>query len=687
MQPLSRRLLELVSSMRFAISLLSVIAIASVAGTVLKQGEPYAAYLNQFGPFWFRAFEGAGLYSVYNAPWFIAILAFLVASTSICLYRNVPWIVREMRSLREGKRAESLRRLPQHAELRTSLAPAAAAQRITRYLRGQGFRLKAVGDGDATLIAAKAGSANRLGYLLAHTAIVTICIGGLLDSNVPLQARLWLGGLRPVEANVLLSQVPPSARIAADSLSFRGNSLLPEGASTDVAVLNVGDGILVQELPFRIALKKFHIEHYSTGQPKLFASDVIVTDKESGKSFEARIEVNRPLIYKGVAAYQASFDDGGTGVKLSGHHLLAPQAKTLEFDGRIGEVAELKLGGADYRLEYIGFRAFNVENVSDGRDEPAREARGVFARLRQQMGSGAEGLAKRELRNVGPSFTYKLRDAAGQAREYHNYMLPLALEGRWMMLSGMRENPNESFRYLRMPIDEDGRLDGFWALRAVLLDAGGRAEVALRFARATTPGDAVSQTMRERLAESTERTLETFARQGYQSVAELLERSVPEAERERAAEIYLRVLQGAAWEAWQYQRLGAGQARLELTPERARFVQDALNALSDSFHYGVPLYLQLREFDEVKASVFQMTRSPGKNMVYAGCLLLVLGVFSMLYIRERRAWFALAPGGSVLFGMACNRRTLDFEHEFARHRAALERALAPGAQENRDGTR
>ena len=48
---LLRDAVELLSSMRFAITLLTVIAIASVIGTVLKQNEPYPNYVNQFGPF------------------------------------------------------------------------------------------------------------------------------------------------------------------------------------------------------------------------------------------------------------------------------------------------------------------------------------------------------------------------------------------------------------------------------------------------------------------------------------------------------------------------------------------------------------------------------------------------------------------------------------------------------------
>ncbi|NIU63679.1 MAG: hypothetical protein GWN66_24810, partial [Pseudomonas stutzeri] len=67
---------------------------------------------------------------------------------------------------------------------------------------------------------------------------------------------------------------------------------------------------------------------------------------------------------------------------------------------------------------------------------------------------------------VGPSVTYKLRDAAGQAVEYHNYMLPVELDGQRVYLLGLRDTPQESFRYLRVPADENDSLDGFVRLRA-----------------------------------------------------------------------------------------------------------------------------------------------------------------------------------------------------------------------------
>jgi cytochrome c biogenesis protein len=101
-----------------------------------------------------------------------------------------------------------------------------------------------------------------------------------------------------------------------------------------------------------------------------------------------------------------------------------------------------------------------------------------------------------------------------------------------------------------------------------------------------------------------------------------------------------------------------GLKAIEADDKHGRFLQLA-NALSDSFFYGAPVYLQLDDFTEIKASVLQVTRSPGKSVVYLGCLFLVLGVFSMFYIRERRLWIWIKDGADDAKG---NRSADGHEH-------------------------
>ncbi|MDX1668534.1 MAG: cytochrome c biogenesis protein ResB, partial [Limnobacter sp.] len=95
--------------MRFAISLLTLICIASAIGTVVLQNQPWVNYVNQFGPFWAEFFQPLGVYQIYNAPWFIAVMAFLVASTSLCVWRNAPKMIKEMRVYKEQIRENSLK--------------------------------------------------------------------------------------------------------------------------------------------------------------------------------------------------------------------------------------------------------------------------------------------------------------------------------------------------------------------------------------------------------------------------------------------------------------------------------------------------------------------------------------------------------------------------------------------------
>jgi len=77
---------------------------------------------------------------------------------------------------------------------------------------------------------------------------------------------------------------------------------------------------------------------------------------------------------------------------------------------------------------------------------------------------------KTEQKNYGPNFTFKVRDEAGQAREFINYMSPIPLDGRLFMMSGVREAQDQEFRYLHIPVDESGSLERFMTMRARLLD-------------------------------------------------------------------------------------------------------------------------------------------------------------------------------------------------------------------------
>jgi cytochrome c biogenesis protein len=147
-----------------------------------------------------------------------------------------------------------------------------------------------------------------------------------------------------------------------------------------------------------------------------------------------------------------------------------------------------------------------------------------------------------------------------------------------------------------------------------------------------------------------------------------MEVNVPEAEREKAGEVLLRILNGTLFELYQLSRERAGLPRAERSEQNATFMTQSVLSLSDSFFYPAPLTFQLTDFEQVQASVFQVARAPGKTIVYLGCLLLIIGVFAMLYVRERRVWVWLAPTGQgqsqASMALSSNRKTLEADQEF-----------------------
>ena len=682
-------IVELLSSMRFSISLLTVIAIASVIGTVVTQNEPMPNYVNQFGPFWSDILGRFSIYSVYAAWWFLLIMAFLVTSTSLCIARNAPKMIADMKSWRESVREQSLRNFHHRVEWSSANNREAFAQEVGRKVAAKGYQWKLVEKDGATLLTAKQGAANKLGYIFAHSAIVIICIGGLLDSNIPIGIQQWLFNKSPFIGNGIIAEVPAKHRLGLGNPSFRGNTFVPEGASSNTAIISVGEGVMIQELPFTLLLKKFVIDFYSTGMPKLFASEVLVTDHETGKTFPATIKVNEPLIYKGMAVYQSSFEDGGSHLKLVGFPMKGPNNQQFQVEGDVGRSTPL-LGstGSEYVIEWSGFRPFNVENTSaaNGQDVRAVNQSKGFSekfttKLDEQLGSAAKNKKTKDLKNVGPSVQYKLRDKTGQAREFNNYMLPVTIDGAEIFLAGLRDSPADGFRYLRIPADEKNSMNEWMRLRAALSDSGLREKAASRYAE-KVPLDAKSNAnLREQLKASSARSLNVFIgdreASGYVAIARFIGK-LPENQQEKAADLFMKILNGSLWELWQIAREKEGLPLMTADEKNGRFLQLATNAMADAFFYEAPIMLQLQGFEQVKASVFQVTRSPGKNVVYLGCLFLVLGVFAMLYVRERRLWVWIRSdaenGSHALMAMSTQRRSLDFDKEFEQLKGDLTRS-------------
>ena len=646
---------EFLSSMRFAVSLLTVLGIASIIGTVLNQNEAMANYAFKFGPFWFEIFKFLGLYDVYSAPWFVGILIFLVLSTSLCLIRNTPHFLKEMKSFRLRATETSLRLMKHHQSFDENTLPAETA---SQYLSDHGYSVKsALREDGSTIIAAKKGSANKLGYLFAHISLIVICVGGLIDSDILLKARIAFGQLVPDKTANFANEFGAKSKLGINNLSFRSTIHIREGNTVDVTFLNTPDGSLVQELPFTVNLKKFTVDYYGNGMPKNYVSQIEVTEKASGKVTNADIRVNHPLTINGITIYQSSFSDGGSKLNFNAWNLSSPSAPAPLNAVSMNSTPFPWQDKQTYTLEFGELRIFNIENTAS----PESTAQAIY---------DVRAVTKNtNFKNIGPSISYKLRDETGQAQEYLNYMSPLEQNKAFFLVTGSRRDINANFTWTYLPLDADNTLNTFMLLKNSFQSQQMRQD-AVGKVLAQSP-----ENTPEGLKLASEAVMNIFAQKGYIGVQEFMKNMpLAPAEKQKIERVFLEVLHRASSELLISAQTQAKLPVWAASDERSQFIVNAMIAMTNLQDYGSPVYLQLENFEQVQASGLQMTRSPGKNIVYLGSLLLVLGIYFMFYIREKRVWFLLKDS-QLLFSISSSRNESELDKEFAQHTQNIKQLL------------
>ena len=284
------------TSMRTALVLLFLLALASIPGSVLPQEGIDPAAVSQYyaahpalAPF-LAKLSG---FDVFGAPWFAAIYLLLFASLAGCV---LPRSYRLARSARQPppKAPRHLGRLPQAAGFAADTAPERALGSAAALLRRRRFRIR-TGDG---WVSAEKGYLHEVGNLLFHVALL-----GLLVS-------VALGGL----------------------IGYKANKLLVEGetfANTPVGLDAFHPGRLVSAgdlQPFSVTLRKFAASYITSGdqrgQPASFAAALRYNSEYGGRQRSYDLRVNHPLIVDGVQVF------------LLGHGY-APEFKVTDSSGKV----------------------------------------------------------------------------------------------------------------------------------------------------------------------------------------------------------------------------------------------------------------------------------------------------------------------------------------------------------------
>ncbi len=322
------------TSMRTALVLLFLLAVASVPGSALPQEGINPAGVHQYyraHPALAPVLNALGLFNVFAAPWFAAIYLLLFTSLAGCVLPRTARLARSARAL-PPPAPRHLSRLPCAARYETGLAPGEAVDAAAAVLAGRRYRLR-TGDG---WVAGEKGYRREAGNLLFHIALLALL------------GAIALGGLFGYKADKLLVEGGSFANTASALDEFRPGRLVTAAGLQ----------------PFTITLDRFRARYISfgplSGQPASFDALIRYAARPGGPERGFDLRVNHPLNVDGVKVF------------LIGHGY-APVFKVTDGTGRVVYSQATPFIAAGDR----GFTSQGVVKVPDARPEQLGFA-GVF---------------------------------------------------------------------------------------------------------------------------------------------------------------------------------------------------------------------------------------------------------------------------------------------------------------------
>ncbi|MFS3129771.1 cytochrome c biogenesis protein ResB [Nocardioides sp. Bht2] len=179
------------TSMRTALILLLLLALAAVPGSVIPQSDVDAMRANNWKadhPDLTPIYEKLGLFSVYDSVWFSAIYLLLMVSLVGCILPRLRVYWRGFRAA-PPKAPRNLTRLPENASYTTDEPVEEVLARAEQVLRKRRFRV--IADGDA--ISAERGYLREAGNLVFHASLLVVLAGVAMGSLMGYQGGVIVG--------------------------------------------------------------------------------------------------------------------------------------------------------------------------------------------------------------------------------------------------------------------------------------------------------------------------------------------------------------------------------------------------------------------------------------------------------------------------------------------------------------
>jgi cytochrome c biogenesis protein len=305
----SRELLRVVADLRLAIVLLLVIAVASIAGTVIEQGQSIEFYKANypedpalFGFLSWKVLLALGLDAVYRTWWYLGLLVLFGASLAACTF------MRQWPALKAAHNWSYYRLPRQFEKLALSarldlpeVSPEAIASAMP-WLKTRGYRVFA----DGAALYARKGIAGRIGPIIVHAGMLIVLVGAIVGALT----------------------------------GFIAQELVPSGQTFQVQNIIDGGPLAAGNVPrdWSVKVNRFWIDYLPDGNIDQFYSDLSVIDQAGQERDRQTIYVNKPLRYRGVTMYQTDWGIAAVRVRINNSPKIQLPMGKLDLPGAGGRI-------------------------------------------------------------------------------------------------------------------------------------------------------------------------------------------------------------------------------------------------------------------------------------------------------------------------------------------------------------
>ncbi|MBW4614903.1 MAG: cytochrome c biogenesis protein [Desmonostoc vinosum HA7617-LM4] len=293
--------LPILTDLRLAIALLLIIALFSVSGTVIEQGQSPAFYQANypehpalFGFLSWKVIQVVGLDHVYRTWWFLSLLILFGTSLTACTFTRQLPALKTARRWKYYEEPRQFQKLALSAELDTG-----SLDSLGEILRKHRYKLFQEKD---NILYARKGIVGRIGPIIVHIGIVSILLGGIWGAMTGFMAQ----------------EMVPSGD------TFQVKNIIDAGpfAATNVTK------------DWSVRVNRFWIDYTPSGGIDQFYSDMSVLNNQGKEVDHKQIFVNQPLRYHGVTFYQTDWGIAAVRVKINNSPIFQLPMAPLDTKGK-----------------------------------------------------------------------------------------------------------------------------------------------------------------------------------------------------------------------------------------------------------------------------------------------------------------------------------------------------------------